>query len=142
MATDAAAVAREVVAAFNAADWDRFRAALAEGVVYEETGTGRRVEGVEPYVRLCQGWKRAFPDVAGAVRREAAAGDTVAQEIDWAGTHRGDLEGPGGAIPASGRRGEVAATMWVTASGGKAVAVRHHLDVLSLLRQVGALPGA
>ena len=139
---DAAAVAREVVEAFNAADWGRFRAALADGVVYEETGTGRRVEGADAYVRLCQGWREAFPDVAGTVRRAVAGGGTAAAEVAWAGTHRGPLETPGGTIPATGRRVEAAATLWVEARGGQAAAIRHHLDVLALLQQVGALPGA
>jgi steroid delta-isomerase-like uncharacterized protein len=143
MATDdPTAVAREVVEAFNAADWDRFRAVLADGIVYEETGTGRRVVGAEDYVRLCQGWRQAFPDVAGAIGRVVAGGGTVAEEVAWAGSHRGPLETPGGTIPPTGNRVEVAATLWVTVAGGKATAIRHHLDVLALLQQVGALPGS
>ena len=138
---DPTAVAREVVEAFNAADWDRFRAVLADDVVYEETGTGRRVEGSDAYVRLCQGWRQAFPDVTGTIQRAVAGGDTAAAEVAWAGSHHGALETPGGTVPATGRRVEAAATLWVTVRG-KATAIRHHLDVLTLLRQVGALPGA
>jgi steroid delta-isomerase-like uncharacterized protein len=139
---DPTAIAREVVDAFNAADWDRFRAVLADGLVYEESGTGRRVAGIDDYVRLCQGWRRAFPDVTGTVRRAVASGDTVAEEVVWAGSHAGPLETPGGTIAATGRRVEAAATLWITVRDGKATAIRHHLDVLSLLQQVGALPGA
>jgi steroid delta-isomerase-like uncharacterized protein len=139
---DPTAVAREVVEAFNAADWDRFRAVLADGIVYEETGTGRRVEGIEDYVRLCEGWRQAFPDVTGEVQRAVAGGDTAAEEVVWTGNHMGPLETPSGTIPATGRRVEAAATLWVTVRGGKATAIRHHLDVLTLLQQVGALPGA
>jgi steroid delta-isomerase-like uncharacterized protein len=143
MATeDPTAVAREVVEAFNAADWDRFRAVLADGLVYEETGTGRRVEGIDAYVRLCQGWRQAFPDVTGTIRRAVAGGEVVAEEVAWAGNHTGPLETPGGTVPATDRRIEAAATLWVTVRGGKATAIRHHLDVLALLQQVGALPGA
>jgi steroid delta-isomerase-like uncharacterized protein len=139
---DPAAVAREVVDAFNAADWDRFRAALADGLVYEETGTGRRVAGADAYVGLCRGWREAFPDVTGTIRRAVAEGDTAAAEVAWAGSHRGPLATPGGTVPATGRRVAADATLWVTARGGKATAIRHHLDVLALLQQVGALPGA
>ena len=143
MATeDPTAVAREVVEAFNAADWDRFRAVLADGLVYEETGTGRRVEGIDAYVQLCQGWRQAFPDVTGTIRRAVAGGEVVAEEVAWAGSHTGDLETPGGTVPATDRRIEAEATLWVTVRGGKATAIRHHLDVLALLQQVGALPGA
>lgn len=139
---DPTAVAREVVEAFNAADWERFRAVLADGLVYEETGTGRRIEGIDAYVALCQGWRRAFPDVTGTIRRAVAGGETVAEEVAWAGSHHGPLETPGGTVPATGRRVAAAATLWVTVRGGKATAIRHHLDVLTLLQQVGALPGA
>jgi SnoaL-like domain len=58
-------LASELVEAFNAADWPRFRATLSDDVTYEEAGTGRRVDGADDYVRLCQGWKEAFPDVSG-----------------------------------------------------------------------------
>ena len=39
--------------AFNAADWQRFAAAMAPDVVYEETGTQRRVDDVDAYVSSC-----------------------------------------------------------------------------------------
>ena len=48
----AAQVAGELVAAFNAADWPRFRATLGDDLVYEEAGTGRRVEGGDAYLQL------------------------------------------------------------------------------------------
>ena len=57
--------ATDLIDAFNQADWDRLRGLLAPGVRYSETGTGRRVEGADAYLQLCQGWKEAFPDVAG-----------------------------------------------------------------------------
>jgi hypothetical protein len=50
-----ARVASELVATFNAADWLRFRATFADDVVYEEAGTGRRVQGGDDYLRLYQG---------------------------------------------------------------------------------------
>ena len=34
----------ELVDAFNAGDWSRFRGGLADDVTYEETGTGRRIQ--------------------------------------------------------------------------------------------------
>src|SRR5215218_6598748 len=103
---DPTAIAREVVEAFNAGDWDRFRAVLGDALVYEETGTGRRVEGIDDYVRLCQGWRQAFPDVTGTVGRAVAGAETVAEEVVWAGHHEGPLETPGGTVAATGRRVE------------------------------------
>ena len=136
----AAQVAGELVAAFNAADWPRFRATLADDLVYEEAGTGRRVQGGDAYLQLSRGWKEAFPDAAGEVRTVIVDGETVAQELEWTGTHTGPMAGPAGPIPASGKRVRVAGTLWYTFREGKVRSLRHHLDVLTLLQQIGALP--
>ena len=81
MADDPIRVAEGMVEAFNDLDWPAFAALLDPDVVYEETGTGARVEGAEPYLALCQGWKAAFPDVRGTVVRQLAGGETVVQEV-------------------------------------------------------------
>jgi steroid delta-isomerase-like uncharacterized protein len=135
-------LAGELVEAFNAADWPRFRATLGDEVTYEEAGTGRQVHGADDYLRLCQGWKEAFPDVSGKVRTAVAGGDTVAQEVEWVGTHTGPLATPAGAIPPSGKSVKVAGTLWYAVADEKFRSVRHHLDVMALLQQIGALPSA
>ena len=138
--SDMTAVATEVVDAFGMGDWRRFRATLHPDVVYEETGTHRRVEGADAYVQLCQGWKDAFPDGRGTVRRTVADGQTVAQEVLWEGTHRGPLVGPGGTVPPSGRQIQMLGTMWYTVADGLVREIHSHLDVLAMLQQIGALP--
>jgi steroid delta-isomerase-like uncharacterized protein len=141
MAENAAvADANELVAAFSVGDWTRLRATLDPDVVYEETGTGRHTEGADAYVALCRGWRDAFPDGRGTVARAVVDGPVVAQEVTWEGTHQGPLLAAGGAIPASGRTIKVAATMWYTIRDGRAVTIRHHIDVLTMLGQIGALP--
>jgi steroid delta-isomerase-like uncharacterized protein len=137
---DPTAVANELIDAFSVGDWARFRATLDPDVVYEETGTGRRTEGADAYVALCQGWRDAFPDGRGTVVRAAVDGPVVAQEVTWEGTHEGALVAAGGAVPASGRTISVAGTMWYTMRDGRASAIRHHIDVLTMLGQIGALP--
>ncbi len=136
----AIAVANELIAAFSVGDWARFRATLDPDVVYEETGTGRRTEGADAYVALCQGWRDAFPDGRGMVERVVVDGPVVAQEVTWEGRQQGPLLAAGGAIPASGRPIKVAGTMWYTMRDGRATAIRHHIDVLTMLGQLGALP--
>ncbi len=138
--SDAAAVADRLLQAFNGADWSTFRAGLADDAVYVEAGTGRRIEGADAYLALCQGWKEALPDVRGTVQRVLAEGGTVAQEVTWQGTHAGPLETPGGTVPASGASVSVPATLWISVSGDEVAEVHHHLDVLTLLAQIGALP--
>src|SRR5215212_6874617 len=130
----------DLIDAFNEADWERFRGVLSPDTVYSETGTGRRVEGAEAYVTLCQGWKVALPDVRGTIRGAIATEDQVAQEILWAGTHAGPMETPGGTLSPSGAQISVEASLWLRFYGDKAREVHHYLDVLSLLQQIGAMP--
>ena len=101
---DLSQASADLIDAFNDADWERFRGVLSPDTVYSETGTGRRVEGAEAYVTLCQGWKVALPDVRGTIRGAIATKDQVAQEILWEGTHTGPMETPGGTLPPSGGR--------------------------------------
>ena len=56
----------------------------------------------------------------------------------WEGTQAAPLPAPGGDIPTSGRRIAVAGTVWYTVAGGKVTAIRHHLDVFTMLLQLGA----
>ena len=138
MANDMATrVATDALEAFNSADWSRFRSLLAADIVYEETGTQRRVSGPDAYGELCQGWKQAFPDAVGTVNRSVASGDTVVQEVTWTGTHEGELQLPSGTVPGSGAKFEVQSTFWATVTNEQLREARHHLDVLSLLQQLG-----
>jgi steroid delta-isomerase-like uncharacterized protein len=130
----------DLIDAFNEADWERFRGVLSSDTVYTETGTGRRVEGADAYVTLCQGWKVALPDVRGTIRGAIATEDQVAQEILWEGTHTGPMETPGGTLPPSGAQISVEASLWLRFHGDEAREVHHYLDVLSLLQQIGAIP--
>ena len=134
--------ARQSIEAFNRGDWDEIRARYAPGFVYEETGTGRRVEGADEVIRALQAWKTALPDVTGEVVGVAADGDTAVLEIVWRGTHAGPLATPSGELPASGRRIETRATMWQRYDGELMVHQRHYLDQFTFLTQLGVLPAA
>jgi steroid delta-isomerase-like uncharacterized protein len=137
---DPTKVAEGVIDAFNRSDWESVRSSVAEDIVYQETGTGRRIQGVDAYLELCQGWKQVFADGAGTVRNMVASGDTVAQEVIWEGTHTGPLTGPGGTLPPTGRRVPVTATMWYMIEGGRVREIHHHIDLLTMLQGLGAMP--
>ena len=130
----------DLIDAFNMGDWERFRAGLAPDVRYDETGTQRRVEGADAYVQLCQGWRQAFPDAKGTMGDTVASGYTVVTAVTWEGTQTGPLEGPGGTVPPSGKSITVPAVFWATFQGDQIQEAHHHLDVLTLLQQIGALP--
>jgi ketosteroid isomerase-like protein len=132
--------AADLIDAFNQADWERFRSHLSPDVVYLETGTGRRLEGADAYVEACREWRRALSDVHGTVLAELAGEDLVAQEVQWTATHDGPLELPSGPLAATGRHVDVRASFWARFEGDVVAEAHHHLDVLTLLGQLGALP--
>lgn len=132
--------ARASIETFNRGDWDGLRALVAPDLVYEETGTGRRVEGVDTVVDALVAWRAAFSDVIGEVTRVLVDGDTTVLEIVWRGTQDGPLETAAGVLPASGRSLECWATLWQRWEGDVIVHERHHLDVLTMMAQIGALP--
>src|SRR3954471_8772295 len=138
--TDLARITEELMDAFNQSDWDKMRAMVAPDIVYTETGTGRRLEGVDAYMEACEIWKRAFPDAHGATRELVASGDIVAQEIHWEGTHTGPFETSNGTIEATNRRTETDASHWIRYDGEVVREIHHYIDVFSLLGQIGALP--
>ncbi len=136
---DLEALARRSVELFDVADWQGMRDLCGPGYVYEETGTGRRVD-TEEFLAACAAWRTAFPDCRGEVLRVVAAGDTTVSEIRWTGTHSGPLATGGPVLPPTGRSMTVLATLWHRWQDERILEARHHLDLLSMLTQLGAVP--
>jgi steroid delta-isomerase-like uncharacterized protein len=139
MSEDMEKLARQGLEDFNRSDWEAMRRTMAPDYVYEETGTGARADGAEALIEMCKTWKGATSDLAGELTRIVVDGDTVAMEIRWRGTHDGPMPLPSGELPATGRSMEMWATMWQTYRDGLLVHERHHMDMLTMLGQLGVL---
>ena len=133
--------ARGIVDAFNAGDWEACTAALTSDSIYDEVGASRRVQGVPGILSYWQGWKEAIPDVTGTVHQAVAGDNTVALEVTWKGTQTGPLQTPTGTIPATGKQQATRACWVMDFDGGKVKESRHYYDMLSLLQQLGVIPG-
>lgn len=139
---DLVRLARDFVEIFNAGDFQRYKTLLTPDCVYHELATQRRIQGVDKIIESDQEWKQAFPDAKGTVTSTCASSSTVTLEITWEGTQTGPLMGPGGAIPASGKRAVVPACMVLTFQGDKLKECHHYFDMMTLLQQVrGSTPG-
>jgi predicted ester cyclase len=125
-----------VIEAFNAADWPRYRDLVGDAT-YFEAATGREASG-EDLMQLVMGWRTAFPDLKGTITSSAEAGDTVAQEIRWQGTHSGPLTTPDGELPPTGNSMTVLAALIATYEGDRLVSFRHYFDLLAILTAAGA----
>ena len=134
-------IAREAVEAFNVSDWERTKAILTPDYLYNEVGTQRHIQGPEEVVAALKGWKEAMPDATGTVTNAIVSGNTVTLQVTWEGTQTGPLEGPTGTIPASGKR-QVTDSAWIFHFEGEKIKESHHyFDMLTLLTQIGAIPG-
>lgn len=138
--TDLKPLAAASIELFNQTDYTGLRALLAPSFTYEETGTGTTAPDADAFVAALQAWRAAAPDCSGEVTRIAVDGGTTVVEVLWTGTQTGPLPTPAGPLPASGRRFEFRSTVWQDWVDGMLVHERHHLDVLTMLTQLGALP--
>jgi steroid delta-isomerase-like uncharacterized protein len=129
--------AKAPILAFNEKNWDAVRASISPDFVYDEVATNRKVQGADQVIPLWQGWATAFPDAKATFHRELVSGNTVVLEHTWKGTHKGPLQTPNGAIPATGNRIEVRACMTVEVAGDKATMQRHYFDMGTILQQIG-----
>src|SRR5439155_23440385 len=67
--------AKAATVAYNDKNWDKVKAAFAENSVYDEKGTGRRLQGVKQIIEDWQGWGKAIPESKETIVAETAYGD-------------------------------------------------------------------
>jgi len=110
--------AKGATIAYNDKNWDKVKAVFAENGVYDEKGTGRRIQGIKQIIEAWQGWGKAIPDSKATFVAEYASGDTAVLEVVWKGVHTGPLQTPTGIIPASNKRIELPACQVLKVEGG------------------------
>ena len=89
-----------------------------------------------------QGFINGFPDLHFEMKQKVAQGEYVV--INWvgSGTHTGPLSTPtGDTLPATGKRAVVAGSTTYQIINGKAVKGWTYWDMVSLLSQLGMMPG-
>ena len=143
MADSAVDVARASIDCFTAGDFERLRSLLADDSHEEEFATQRRLEGADAQVDAARGWKAAFPDGRGTIKRACADGNTVTIELTWDGTQSGPMMTPDGQeLPPTNRHITVNACQVMEIEDGKIVATHHYFDLMTLLQQMGAMEHA
>lgn len=121
--------------------WNKGNVEVAEEVIspdFTVHGAGGQpiksgITGVQDLVRT---WRAAFPDGEMVVEDVIAEGDIVAARLIWRGTHTGEFYG----TPPSGKRVEVTSIGIDRMENGKIVEGWGEMDMVGMLRQIGALP--
>jgi steroid delta-isomerase-like uncharacterized protein len=135
---EAAHAAEDFLAAFNAHDAARIRDGYSEDVVFQAPGV--ELEGSEAATEYAMTYIRAFPDVRLTATNVVEAGEWVAIEFDYEGTHEGPLATPDGEIPPTGRRAAGRGVDIVRVEAGKVIEERLYFDQLTFLAQLGLVP--
>jgi steroid delta-isomerase-like uncharacterized protein len=136
-----ASVASEFMEAFNKSDFDRMAALCSPDVIYIEKGTGRSTKGVDEIMGVAHAWRAAFSDLHGNIVSSNSCGDTALLEITWTGTNDGPIELASGSLPATGRSVEFDDAQVYDIENGQVTAFRNYGDFLTMLTQLGVIPG-
>ena len=137
-----AQAARDVLAALNAHDLDRFDKLLARDFRAEMPGDPRPADRKANRARL-ESFFKAFPDLHYEVNRVAPSGDSVFVEWTAAGTHSGPftvMEST--TIPATNKKVKFGGVTIFRFENGKVTHSRIISDSGRLMRQLGVVPGS
>ena len=110
-----------------------------EGPGTESNGRALNRDQAKAYT---QGFITAFPDLRFELTQKIAQGEYVV--INWVGrgTHTGPLLTPtGDTLPATGKKATIAGSTTYQIKNGKAVKGWTYWDMVSLLSQLGMMPG-
>lgn len=132
-------VARRWLDAFNAHDEQGMRDLTAPDATITAP-PDVTLEGEAAVTGYAMAWGTAFPDATVTVHHETAADDRVAQEFTFEGTHQATLSGPGGEIPATGKRLTGRGVQVMVIEDGMIRAVRLYFDQVQVLTQLGLMP--
>lgn len=134
-------IAQEYVEALNAHDYDRVRAYHADS--FQSLLPGRPGPTDEAGHRAyLQGNWTGFPDLSFQTIQTIASGDYVVDIWVGTGTHTGSMMTPTGAsLPPTGRKGTIQGVDLFEFKNGKIVRADVYFDTMSLLAQLGLMPG-
>ena len=139
---DVADAAREFVDAFNSHDEARIREGYADDVKFEAPGA-EGLSGADGATQYSMGYIRAFPDVRLTATNQIEAGEWIALEFTYDGTHTGPLATPdGNEIPPTNRHATGKGVDVLRIIDGKTVEEHLYFDQLEFLTQLGLVPEA
>jgi steroid delta-isomerase-like uncharacterized protein len=111
---------------------------VSPDAVFHVPGRPEPMSGPQGYLEIIAMMRGGFPDIQWTLEQMVAEGGTVAARFVMRGTHKGSFFG----APPTGRKIEVQALNFYRWADGQIVEEFGQPDMMSLLQQIGALPGA
>lgn len=121
--------------AWNNKDQQSFEDLFAPGYVHHDPAQPD-VTDLTGFKLFALGIWSAFPDFFGTIDHLVAEGDVVAKRFTLTGTHLGRFAG----VPATGARMSITGIAFYRFEGGKIAETWWNYDMMSLMRQIGAVP--
>lgn len=135
------AVVRDVFAAFDDHDLDRFRSLLSDDAVLDVGASGRKFEGAEAVVAAAGVTFAVVPDLRVTITNAFASGTRGVAEVVREGTHTGSVPLPDGMeAPPTGRAVRLPECAVFEVRNGQIVRIAVYTDQLSTSQQLGLLP--
>ncbi len=131
-------IGRVTAAVWNEKRYDLAPEIIAPSFVRHDPGYPGEIRGPEGYVKHVKALVEPFADSKVLVRDffVSAGGDKAVVRYTWIATHTSEFAG----IPATGRKVELEGIAVLRGENGKLAEIWDGYDVLTLLRQLGAVP--
>lgn len=110
---------------------------IAPEAIFHVPGRQGPLLGLGGYLEIIGMMRSGFPDIQWTLEEMVAEGDKVAARFTMRGTHQGLFFG----VEPTGKSILVQAVNFYRLANGKFVEERGQPDLLSLLQQIGAIPG-
>jgi steroid delta-isomerase-like uncharacterized protein len=134
-------IVREHIKAFNDHNADAWAGHYTPDAVISDPQYPEPVRGRDGIRKDIADFFAAFPDIKFNLTNVVASGDSIALEGSGVGTHTGSMEGPGGEIPPTNKRVEVAYAAFVkTNAQGQITEERRYYDMAGMMMQLGLMP--
>jgi predicted ester cyclase len=129
-------VLEQAVAALNAKDEEKFVAVASPNIELPSPG-GLNFHGQDGFRQWFRLWTEAFPDCQVSYHNIVGDADQVIGEGNFKGTHTGVLHLPTGDVPPTGKHVTLDYAAVERVSNGKITYLRHYLDTMELMAQLG-----
>jgi steroid delta-isomerase-like uncharacterized protein len=131
------AAARAEFEIWSGGSLDELEQLVAADVVHHDPYDPNAADGLAGLKRSIEVNRKAFPDMRITIEDQVAEGDRVATRWRATMTHSGEL----GGAPPTGKRVEMRGITIERFEDGKVVESWRSMDMLSLLRGIGAIEG-
>ena len=126
--------------AFNRKDVDGFLAGLADDFVWIDDSLPEPIRDLDAAREYVQGFWTAFPDLRLRTTDRIVGDDSVAGELEFHGTHTGDLDlGDGKRLAATGRECTFRGSFFFKARHGAITEFHTYTDNMAMLSQLGVI---